>query len=511
MEKLKTFDVDLKRLFFEVLKRLWLILLVGIICGAGAFAYAKFFITPQYKATATIYIQNYTGENDEKIYSSALSASQNLVTTYQGLLTSDNVLNRVKEKLGENYSVDAIRASFTAEAVEDTPILKISVSDHDPEEAAKIVNEIAKVAPDAIMNLVEGSSVKVVDFSRVPTGISYPSYKKVAVIGCVLGAGLTLAIIVLLVLFNSYIEGEEDITKLFDAPVIGKIPDFTLYDDKGERKKAIFSKMKLIRRKHKVSSHHSPSQRKYILGDNTSFIVDEAYNTLRSNIVFSMPGKGCKVVEFTSCGMSDGKSINALNTAITFAETNVKVLLIDCDLRRPNINRLLERKSSPGLTNVLVNACSLDDAIVRIDDYSLDVIFSGYLPPNPSELLSSEAFAELMETLKARYDYIFIDTPPVAAVIDAAVISKHTNGAVVVVRPGTTKKEELVNVVSQLEFADAKVVGFVLNCVDDEHSGYYYRGKYKYNYTYAYVHGAENAKSAKNTKSSSRSENQKTK
>ena len=116
-----------------------------------------------------------------------------------------------------------------------------------------------------------------------------------------------------------------------------------------------------------------------------------------------------------------------------------------------------------------------------------------------------------METLKARYDYIFIDTPPVAAVIDAAVISKHTNGAVVVVRPGTTKKEELVNVVSQLEFAAAKVVGFVLNCVDDEHSGYYYRGKYKYNYTYAYVHGAENAKSAKNTKSSSRSENQKSK
>lgn len=92
------------------------------------------------------------------------------------------------------------------------------------------------------MNLVEGSSVKVVDLSRVPTEISYPSYKKLALIGCVIGAGLTLAIIVLLVLFNSYIEGEEDITKLFDAPVIGKIPDFTLYDDKGERKKAIFQR-----------------------------------------------------------------------------------------------------------------------------------------------------------------------------------------------------------------------------------------------------------------------------
>ena len=242
MEKLKTFDVDLKRLFFVVLKRLWLILLVGIVCGSGVFLYAKFFITPQYKATATIYIQNYTGENDEKIYSSDLSASQNLVTTYQGLLTSDNVLSRVKEKLGENYNVDAIRASFTAEAVEDTPILKISINNNDPEEAAKIVNEIAKVAPDAIMDLVEGSSVKVVDLARVPEGIAYPSYKKLTLIGCVIGVGLTLAIIVLLVLFNSYIEDEEDIAKLLDAPVVGKIPNFTLYDDKGERKKAIFSK-----------------------------------------------------------------------------------------------------------------------------------------------------------------------------------------------------------------------------------------------------------------------------
>ncbi len=262
--------------------------------------------------------------------------------------------------------------------------------------------------------------------------------------------------------------------------------------------------MKLIRRRKKVSSHHSPSERKFILGDNTSFIVDEAYNTLRSNIVFSLPGKGCRVIEVTSCGMSDGKSINTLNTAITFAETNAKVLLIDCDLRRPNINRLLARKASPGLTNVLVNACTLEEAIVRIDDYNLDVIFAGYLPPNPSELLTSDAFAELMATLKERYDYIFIDTPPVAAVIDAAIISKHTSGAVIVVRPGSTKKEELMNVVSQLEFADAKIVGFIMNGVDSERGGYSYRGKYKYNYTYAYVHGAENAKTAKNTKSSAK-------
>ncbi len=242
MEKLKTFDVDLKRLFFEVLKRMWLIILVGIICGASAFMYAKFFITPQFKATATIYIQNYTGLNDQKIYSSDLSASQDLVTTYQGLITSDNVLGQVKEKLGEDYDIDAIRESFSAEAIEDTPILKISISNNDPDEAAKIVNAIAQVAPDAVMELVKGSSVKLVDPARTPESISYPSYKKLALIGCVIGAGLTFAVIVLLVLFNSYIEDEEDITKLFDAPVIGKIPDFNIYDESKDKKKGIFSR-----------------------------------------------------------------------------------------------------------------------------------------------------------------------------------------------------------------------------------------------------------------------------
>lgn len=238
--------------------------------------------------------------------------------------------------------------------------------------------------------------------------------------------------------------------------------------------------MKLIRKKTEKHSH-STSERKFILGDNTSFIIDEAYNTLRSNIIFSTVGKGCKVIEFTSCGMSDGKSINVLNTAITFAETNARVLLIDGDLRRPNINRLLAHKASPGLTNVLVNACTLEEAIFRVDEYNLDVIFAGYLPPNPSELISNDAFKDLIDELRKKYDYIFIDTPPVAAVIDAAVISKHTDGAIVVVRPGSTKKEDLLNVVSQLEFADAKVIGFILNGVEMEHSSKYsYRNKYVY-------------------------------
>ena len=114
MEKLKAFDVDLKRLFFEVLKRVWLIILVGVLCGGAVFAYAKFFITPQYTATASIYVQNYTGENDQKIYSSDISASQSLVATYSELITSNRVLEKVVAKLDNRYTADQIRSAFSA-------------------------------------------------------------------------------------------------------------------------------------------------------------------------------------------------------------------------------------------------------------------------------------------------------------------------------------------------------------------------------------------------------------
>ena len=240
------------------------------------------------------------------------------------------------------------------------------------------------------------------------------------------------------------------------------------------------------------------------------FRTKEAYKTLRTNLSFA--GKNVKVISLTSCTPNEGKTSVSFQLCLSLAESGKQTILVDADLRKSVLRgRYKANREKYGLSHYLSGQVELDDACCRTNVNNFDIIFAGPVPPNPSELLSSEALAELMETLKERYDYIFIDTPPVSAVIDAAVISKYTNGAVIVVRPGSTKKEELVNVVSQLEFADAKIVGFVLNCVDDEHGGYYYRGKYKYNYTYAYVHGAESTKTAKNTKSNSKNESQKSK
>lgn len=214
-----------------------------------------------------------------------------------------------------------------------------------------------------------------------------------------------------------------------------------------------------------------------VLSDKTSFQVKEAYKALRTNIIFSLPQEGCKKISVTSSIASEGKSTNCLNLAITFAETGARVLVVDCDLRRPNISRLLEKKSFPGLSNLLVGLNSLDEVINKTDFKNLDVIFSGNIPPNPAELLGSDNMKKLIEELEKKYDYIFFDTAPVNIVTDSAVLAKWMTGVIMVVLYNSTDKDTIEEAIKQLEFAEAKILGFILNGVV-----YGNNGAYKYNY-----------------------------
>lgn len=221
-------------------------------------------------------------------------------------------------------------------------------------------------------------------------------------------------------------------------------------------------------------------ERKYIINDDTPFAITEAYKGLRTNVTFSRTSEGCRVIGLTSSFSSEGKSINCLNLAITFAKADSKVLIIDCDLRRPNISRLLDIKSSPGLSNFLVNLNKLSEVVRKTEYEGLDVITSGDIPPNPSELLSSARMEDLIGEMSTRYDYIFIDTPPVNMVTDAAILSKLLEGMIFVVREKRVDKDEVINAISQLEFAGMKILGFVFNDVSVDEKKYYRRHHYGY-------------------------------
>ncbi len=255
----------------------------------------------------------------------------------------------------------------------------------------------------------------------------------------------------------------------------------------------------IIRKKQKkLMAQDFEDIREKILNSKTSFHVREAYKVLRTNLIFSLPSDACKKIIITSALASEGKSTNCLNLAITFAEMDAKVLVIDCDLRRPNLARLLDVPNAPGLSNYLVGLNSIDEIVHKSTYNNLSIITAGNIPPNPVELLSSENMGRLIEKLEKDYDYIFLDTPPVNLVIDTIVVSKYVHGIVMIALQNSTDKESIRYALKQIKFAGSKVLGFILNGVVFGTNGEYKNNnKKKY-----YRHYASNGKKKRKSRTS---------
>ena len=218
-----------------------------------------------------------------------------------------------------------------------------------------------------------------------------------------------------------------------------------------------------------------------------SFQAKEAYKILRTNLQFFFINKSNRIIIVSSPSSNEGKSTTALNLSVTMADAGSKVLLIDTDLRRPSVHRMLEISSMPGLTNILGGLTSPEEAIRHTKYAGLDVITAGPLPPNPAELLSSTYMEQLLSYVNEKYDYVFIDTSPLAIVTDAMVIEKLTAGIVLVVSEGKTTYDMLAQAKRNLELLDARIIGIVLNEVNYEQKAYSYTksggGNYsKYSY-----------------------------
>lgn len=230
--------------------------------------------------------------------------------------------------------------------------------------------------------------------------------------------------------------------------------------------------------------------RRFILSDKTQFVIKEAYKTARANLTFSLATyDNSKAVIVTSCAPAEGKSTNCLNLAITMAETGASVLLIDADMRKPIQHSLLKLDNKKGLSSILGGITSnISDAMSKQVREHLDVLTSGPIPPNPAELLSGKRMAELVEILNKHYDYIFIDTPPVAVVADAFLMNDSVAGIVFIVKEGSTTHVEINDALQRAKMTNAKVLGFIkVNCDFKGKSGYTsYKYKYKYKYNYNY-------------------------
>lgn len=231
------------------------------------------------------------------------------------------------------------------------------------------------------------------------------------------------------------------------------------------------------------------TQAEFLLTETSPFAIQEAYKTIRTNIIFSIPDEKCKKILVTSALQGEAKSTTAVNLGIAFAQNQSKILLIDCDLRLPTDSLKLSARKTPGLTNLLVGMCSMDAAIQHLPN-GLDLIAAGDIPPNPSELLGSPKMEQLIKDLESRYEYIILDTPPVCTVADAVILSKITSGTILVVRQGTATRECINEALEKLKFANAKVLGLVMTGAINEKTKNYHKS---YNYGYGYAHSNANA------------------
>lgn len=209
-------------------------------------------------------------------------------------------------------------------------------------------------------------------------------------------------------------------------------------------------------------------RRNYVIDQTTPFSIREAYKSIRTNLlsILSASEAGTKKLCFTSPSVVDGKTLNCVNIAVTFAETGAKVLLIDADMRKPKLDRIFGMSSPNGLSDCLNGRCTLKDAVQTYSGAeSLSVLTAGKIPPNPTELILSERFNQLLESLNGVYDYVFIDAPPAGIVTDAAIISLKTMGAVIVCRDGYTRVDMTRKAKEAIERGGGRVICALLNGV----------------------------------------------
>ena len=242
-----------------------------------------------------------------------------------------------------------------------------------------------------------------------------------------------------------------------------------------------------------ANSIHTTDSTKLLTASST-FAVKEAYNSIRTNLLFTQQGEKCPIFVVTSPTANNGKTINSANLAINFAQMGKKTLVIDADMRNPSLHKLFSLSSRNGLSEILAGLTD-NITVTKTDIENLSVLTSGKIPPNPTELLSSPRMDKLLDFVKEHYDCVFIDTPPVNIVTDATVFSQKATGYVIIVKTDTTNVPELKTTVSTLQGINANILGFILNDANSEEKKYYsYYRKYSRNYSYNYKYSYGNDK-----------------
>lgn len=226
----------------------------------------------------------------------------------------------------------------------------------------------------------------------------------------------------------------------------------------------------------------TPVQRhKILLTEKTPFAMQEAFKELRTNVMFSMPGTGCKCVGVTSPTPGDGKSTTAANLAISLAQIGKRVILIDCDMRLPTVSDSFRIQAVPGLSDFLSGQAPVEACVRQVERYHLSIMPAGNIPPDPTGLLEDVQMERLINAFRNVYDYVVVDLPPVTAVPDASILSKYIDGFLLVIRNRQTRHRYVAEMIRQLRLTNSKIIGFT-SVGGDLSAKKYYKHRYSQGY-----------------------------
>lgn len=479
--------ISIKDLVLLFWNHLW-ILILSLVVGAGAaYAYTTLAVDPQYSSHISMYVQTYTGiTNDQENAYNDISKSKQLINTYIQVLKDDAVMESVGKELCKKFDEKIISESFSMAdgnirpasltscisitTVTDTSAITISATTKNAELSAAICNELCRQANHFTDKAIGVGEINSIDTAKVyPNPVSPNKVKNTAIGGLALMM-LAALIIFLIDFFDNTVKDSEVLSVRYKKAILGEIDDIAT-----------------------SKSKKNSADRISLLNDDVPFNVVESYKAMRTNIGFAISTSDKKALVVSSANPGEGKSTTAANIAITMADEGQNVLLIDADMRKPVQHKIFGVKNDKGLSSVLSKMKNTEDCIQKTDVSNLNVLTSGPIPPNPSELLSSERTAKLLEKMSSEYDVIVIDSPPINVVSDTLNLSQSVAGLLTVVRCGYTAVDDIKELMVKTELAHMDMLGFVLTRVKRKNNGRYYKryGKYHYYKNYSYGYGEQ--------------------
>lgn len=486
--------IDLGYLFKVLKKHLLFIMLIGFICGAAAFVLSEFVMTKKYESKALLYVEN-SQQASESVNINDINAAQKLVNTCQIIFKSGTMMDNLIANLDLPYNKEELNGMITAQSVNSTEVMQLVVESTDPQEAEKIVNELVRLANIEFMRVIKSGSLEVIDYGEIDTRPSFPNVTLITAAGFLLGLVAAYIIVFVNDMLDVVVKHDDNLAKLYGIPVFAEITDFLSANESkyGYSKYGYGYGYGYGSNRQKQPKAEAPAvgteRADRLLSESTPFAITEAYNTARTNIMFAASTSNRKIVAVTSSNPSEGKSTTCANIAISFANVGFKTLLVECDLRKPVMAKSFGVKPKNGLSSILGGFCTVKDAICPEVMSNLDIITTGDIPPNPSELLASESMKIFLKASSEDYDYVFLDTPPVNVVTDSQLMNTEIAGLVFIIREGSTIHPDIQNALEKIRLANGKALGFVKTFCKPEKSGRYgkkYGSKYGYKYGYGY-------------------------